>query len=198
MRRSTASSLARRAFVLRLGASLPFAVARRRSARQAAAALDRERLLALAEAVLPGEVGAAGVAAAVDGFARWLAGYREGVELLHGYGASEIRRTPPSPASRWAAQVVALDRTARRDHDRAFVDLAPAERRELIAAALAEDRTDALPRVVDARHVAVGLLAWWAETPGAADLCYRARIGRLLCRPLDAAPDRPHALGSGS
>jgi hypothetical protein len=185
------SSLARREFLARLGATLPFAVARRRSARQAAAGLDRAKVAALAEAVLPAELGATGIAAATDGFTHWLAGYREGIELLHGYGTSEIRRTPPSPAPRWAAQLEALDRTARRGRSRAFTDLALAERQELMANALAEDRDAGLPRVPEARHVAVGLLAWWAQTPAATDLCYRARIGRLTCRPLHAAPNRP-------
>ena len=90
----------RRGFLLQLGAFLPFAVARRRAAYQAAGSLSRPLLMALAGAALPSELGREATTAAVDGFSRWLSGYRPGAELLHGYGASDIRRTPPSPAVR--------------------------------------------------------------------------------------------------
>jgi hypothetical protein len=176
----------RRYFLAQLAVLGPVAVASRRRAFQAASGLDRGRLTALAEVVLPSELGPAGVAAAVDGFSRWLAGYRPGAELLHGYGSGEIQRAPPSPAVRWAAQLRSLGA--------AFTSRSLETRRAEITTALEGERGPGLGAPVEARHVALGLLAWWAGTPGATDLCYRARIGKLGCRPLAENGVRPARL----
>ena len=173
----------RRLFLAQLGALGPVAVASRRRAFQATSSWDRGRLAALAEAVLPTELGSAGLGAAVDGFNRWLAGYRPGAELLHGYGSGEIKRAPPSPAVRWSAQLTALGP----DFATAPVDA----RRARIAQVLAGERGPSLGTPIEAHHVALGLLAWWAGTPEATDLCYRARIGKLGCRPLAENARKP-------
>jgi hypothetical protein len=177
----------RRLFLAQLSVLGPVAVASRRRAFQAASGLDRTRLAALAEAVLPSELGAAGFGAAADGFSRWLAGYRPGAELLHGYGSGEIQRAPPSPAVRWAAQLRALGP--------GFGSASVAARRVQVESALEGERGPGLGAPIEAKHVAVGLLAWWAGSPGATDLCYRARIGKLSCRPLAENGVRPARLG---
>lgn len=51
---------------------------------------ERAALEALAEVVLPGELGQAGRRAVVDGFALWLREYREGAEREHGYGGAPL------------------------------------------------------------------------------------------------------------
>ncbi len=183
--------LLRRQFLARLVAFPPFVALRRRAAAQAAAALDRTALLAIAEVVLPSELGVSAVAALVDGFERWLRGYRPDAELLHGYGTATLRRTPPSPAPRWVAQLRALDEESRRRYGTALVSLDGPKRLALVEAALAEDQLGTMPPIAEARHVAVGLLAYFCETPAATDLSWcrstssRPRPGS--CR-LDRAP----------
>ena len=66
-----------------------------------------------------------------------------------------------------------------------------ADRAELVCAALKGQRLDRMPGVADAAHVALALLAHFYESPGAADLCYDAQIGKNQCRPLAASPRKP-------
>jgi hypothetical protein len=54
---------------------------------------ERAALDALAEVVLPGELGPAGQREVVDGFALWLREYREGAEREHGYGGAPLPRS---------------------------------------------------------------------------------------------------------
>src|SRR2546423_5407349 len=108
--------LSRRAFLGWLAASLPAAALVRRAH---ALAIDdivaSPRILhAVGEAVLPASLGSSGIAAAVDRFQRWIAGYREGAELLHGYGTSKLEQAGPTPATRWAAQLDQLEASARK------------------------------------------------------------------------------------
>jgi hypothetical protein len=97
----------RRRFLLGAAALLPLPFVARRFHRLAVASLDPALLRAMAAAVLPSELGSGGTERAVAEFERWLAGYREGAEILHGYGTGEIRRTGPSPALKWSAQLTA-------------------------------------------------------------------------------------------
>ena len=173
----------RRHFLLGVAALIPLPFVARRLHGRAVAALDPFRLRALAGAVLPSELGAAGLERTVVGFERWLAGYREGVELLHGYGTGEIRLTGPSPALRWAAQLDALGPS--------FVTLSLPERQARLRAALEGGRFGELPPIDRAPHLAIGLLAFFYRSPEATDLCYQASIGRESCRPLDASPRPP-------
>jgi hypothetical protein len=182
----------RRRFLLGVAALLPLTpfVARRFHG-LAVQALDPAVLRALADAVLPAELGSAGSERAAAGFERWLAGYREGAEILHGYGTGEIRRTGPSPALKWSAQLRDLGAGS-------FVTRTRAERQDIVRAALAGFTLNNLPQVDRAPHVAVGLLAHFYDSPVATDLCYRARIGRNGCRPLADAPRRPLPLAPRS
>ena len=53
------------------------------------------------------------------------------------------------------------------------------------------ERADRLPDPAQARHVALGLLGYWVQTPEAVNLCYQARIDPLTCRPLAAQAEKP-------
>jgi hypothetical protein len=184
----------RRRLLAVLAAASPMLVAQRRRAVRATTRLDRSALAALAEVVLPSEIGAEGRAAAVAAFDRWLQGYRAGAELLHGYGQAEIRQTPPSPAPRFEVDLATLDQAARRTRGRPFAGLSIAERRPLVETAIGA-APQAIPATADATHVAVALLAHWAESAAGYDLAYRARINRFACRPLATNPDRPSPAG---
>jgi hypothetical protein len=187
------SLLSRRAFLGTLAAAIPAAALVRRA--HAAAiddiAADPRTLHALGEAVLPSELGRAGTRAAVADFQRWIVGYREGAELLHGYGTSALGKAGPTPATRWAAQLDALDIAARREGVREFAALPLERRREIVRAELTALKADRIPPVGRAPHVALALLAHWYGTPDATDRCYEARIGRESCRPLAASARKP-------
>jgi hypothetical protein len=154
-------------------------------------AFDAPTLAALGEVVLPGELGAAGRARAVDDFVAWIAGYDPVAEEMHGYGYAEIRYLPPDPAPGWRAQLEGLDLLARRSRGRSFAELPAGARRAMVEAALARVPNDRLPAPIAASHVALALLAHWASSPAAWDLAYAARIEPRRCRPLSDAPRRP-------
>ena len=187
------SLLSRRAFLGTLAAAVPAAALVRRA--HAAAvddiAADPRTLHALGEAVLPSELGRAGTQAAVTDFQRWIAGYRENAELLHGYGTSTLGKAGPTPATRWAAQLDALDATARKEGARSFAGLPLDRRREMVRAELTALKADRLPPVGRAPHVALALLAHWYGSPDAVDRCYEAHIGKEACRPLAASARKP-------
>jgi len=179
----------RRRFVLGVAALVPLPFVARRLHGAAVASLDRARLRALAEAVLPAELGSTGIETTLVAFGLWLDGYREGAELLHGYGTGEIRVTGPSPALRWAAQLDALGES--------FVSLPRAERQARLRTALGTGRFAGLPPIDRAPHIAVGLLAFFYDSPYATDLCYEVMIGRNGCRPLATSAQKPLPLARG-
>ncbi|NIP59200.1 MAG: hypothetical protein GWM92_12940 [Gemmatimonadetes bacterium] len=185
--RSSAAALSAAA----LGGCVPDAPAR--AGDQERLGLDPVLLRAAGEVVLPGELGAGGREEAVRGFEAWIDAFEPVAELNHGYGTSEIRYGPPDPAPRWAAQLRALETEARRRHDAGFAQLAALERRALLERQI-EDEGPGLPPPARARHVAVGLLAWWLETPEATDRCYGVEIGKETCRGIGSAPERPTPL----
>ncbi len=149
---------------------------------------------ALGDAVLPAALGADGVARAIAEFQRWMDGYEPGAEANHGYGTGRIEQLPADPRPRWRSQLTALDTDARRNG--ASFSALPRERRQaLVRAALQNERGDALPNPLLARHVALALLAHFYDSSAATDLCYDAQIGRQQCRPLSAQRQQPVALG---
>ena len=154
-------------------------------------ALDRPTLAAVAEVVLPGELGAAGRAGAVDAFVAWVAGYEPVAERMHGYGYADVRYLPPDPAPGWGAQLAGLELLARRSRGASFAALPIAERRALVESALASTPGVRLPAPLAAGHVALALLAHWASSPAAWDLAHGVRITPATCRPLGDAPRRP-------
>lgn len=198
------SEINRRAFLKTVATAVP-AVAAGTTAACApvrtggAGALDHQTVLALANVVLPNELGAEGVARAVAGFEAWVAGFRPATEVTHGYGTGDLEYTAAHPGPGWAAQLQALDLEAQARFGQAFAVLHPDQRTAMIRQQLARERSDRLPDPAQARHVALGLLAWWAQTPEATNLCYQAKIDPYTCRPLAQQAERPSALnGHGS
>ena len=185
--------LSRRTFLATLAAAAPLPLVVRRAHALAVAHLeaDSRTLLALGQAVLPSALGSAGIRRATNDFRRWMAEYREGAELNHGYGTSRLRSAGPTPATRWTSQLEDLDARARRTNGKRFDELSVADRVVLVREALAKERLDRMPGVADANHVAVALLAHFYESPAATDLCYEARIGKNECRPLTASSRKP-------
>ena len=188
--------LSRRTFLGTLAAAIPVAALVRRAHALAVDDITASprTLHALAEVMLPAEVGRAGTDGATTNFQRWIAGYREGAELLHGYGTSALERSGPTPATRWAAQLDALDAMARKKGSPSFAALELDRRREIVRAELTALNADRIPPVERAPHVALALLAHWYATPDASDRCYEARIGKETCRPLASSAHRPMPL----
>jgi hypothetical protein len=150
-------------------------------------------LRALAEVVLPASLGPARRAERVDGFQRWLRGYREKAELDHGYGHTELRTTGPSPARGYARQLEALE-TAARAEGKSFGELPRPRQQVLVEFALAEAKLEDLPERPDGRHVAADLMAFFFRSAEANDLCYGAAIGRDECRGLPGSEEKPEPL----
>ena len=199
--------LSRRTFVSWLsgiGAALGFGVRTRPATAIAPAgvseqgtSLDAAVVRSIAEVVLPAELGNDGFARVSRAFATWAGGYRQGVELVHPYGSTQLRQTGESPVPRWRSQLIALDGDARVKHQRAFTALTRDQRREIITTIFAAERSNRLPDPLQANHVSLALLAWYFATPEASDLCYDAQIGRNQCRPLINAPRQPLPLANG-
>jgi gluconate 2-dehydrogenase subunit 3-like protein len=192
--------LTRRTFLGWLATAVPAVIVVRRAHAAAIRYLraDPRTLQALGETVLPAAMGQAALRAEVDAFQKWMDGYRENVEITHGYGTSRLRTTGPTPATRWVKQLDDLDARARAANQQSFADLAPAQRVEMVKAALANERLDRMPAVGDANHVAVALPAHYYASPAATDLCYEAQIGKNLCRPLADQSRKPLPLARPS
>ena len=190
----------RRAFVARVAGALvavpligPALFGRSASARPASQPNDGV-LSALADAVLPSELGADGIRRAVGDFQRWMDGYQPGAEVAHGYGTGRIDRLPADPRPTWRAQLQALDADARRAGGQSFAALPRERRQALVRTALAGERGESLPSPLAAKHIALAVLAHFYDSPIATDLCYESQIGRQQCRPLAAQAERPTPL----
>lgn len=188
----------RRRFLTTLGAAVPATslAARRKPASAPASSLhegplDAESLRAIGVAVLPSGLSTDGVNRVVNAFQRWLSEYRPGAELLHGYGTDEIRVASESPAVRWQRQLGELQEAAHRELGGDLPDVQSEQLRELIRGKLANESIDIFPAPARARHVAVGLLAFFYASPDATDLCYDAAIRKNACRPLSKVSEKP-------
>jgi hypothetical protein len=144
----------------------------------------------VATTVLPASLGAARVSALADRFVLWTRGYREGVPLSHGYGHPRLQRSGPSPVPDYVAQLAALDAAARR-RGGAFGTLPLDTRRALLDEALTQAKVTALPGRLQGQHVASDLMSFYFRSSEAADVCYRAAIGRQVCRPIQLTTRRP-------
>ena len=154
--------------------------------------LDDRTLDALAEVVLPTELGSPGRAAAVNAFRDWLAAYEPAAEGIHGYGDQEITYLPADPAPGWNAQLAQLDAITRKRYGAAFADCDVARRDAVVRGQLAHVRSsDRMPALVNAPHVALALLAHWCDSAGATDLVYSAKIGKETCRQLAIVTQSP-------
>jgi len=137
-------------------------------------------LRALAAAVLPSELGPRNLESTAVAFERWVREYRPGAEMEHGYGFTRLRWKAPSPAPVYMGQLQALRLTGDAEADRAAVE-----------ASLVAANVTALPRTPEGKHVAADLMAFYFRSSEANDLCYRAHIGRDLCRGLDGSEREP-------
>ncbi len=147
-----------------------------------------ETLRAIGAAVLPvADLGSDGTDRVVTDFEAWIDGFEAVAEMPHGYlnrGLANIRYGPPHPGPRWTAQIEALELEADKRHQSMFAELSIEDRRALIQGQLGRDELGRLPSPGQARHVAVGLMAFFYAGSEATDLCYRASIGRFKCRGL--------------
>ena len=152
---------------------------------------DRTLLDAVAEAVLPTELGAKGRDVATGQFVQWVDGYDPVAEEMHGYGYSDIRYLPADPAPAWRAQLAALDVLAKKSMQNSFVKLPVKARRELLAIALKGNAGDRLPSPLEANHIALALLSHWASSPDAWDLALGVKVQPGNCRVLGDATAKP-------
>ncbi|WP_419164171.1 twin-arginine translocation signal domain-containing protein [Candidatus Palauibacter sp.] len=157
-------------------------------------ALPAETLRAVAEAVLPGELGSDGRERAVAAFERWSEGLEPVAELGHPYLVPEIRYSGPDPRPGWAAQLQGLEKECTRRHGVSLSELDVPGRRKLLARPLGQAGT-ALGAPGNADHVALALMAHFFDSPTATDLCYGRAIRKELCRTLEGAEDEPPTLG---
>ncbi len=192
------TGISRRRFLASLAAVVPLSIVVRRAHAAAVRHLESDpaTLDALGEAVLPSQLGRAGITRTVTAFRDWGKYYRANAELVHGYGTSRLRTTGPTPVTRWTSQLDALDSASQAKHGRAFKSATTAQRADLVREALKGERLDRMPSVAEANHVAVALLAHFYESSAAANLCYEARIGRETCRPLAQQSRKPLPLAA--
>ena len=192
------SLITRRAFLGWLAAAIPAgAIVRRAHAVSVDALSSSSRTLrALGDAVLPAELGSAGRSGAVNRFQRWIAGYRDNAELVHGYGTSLLERSGATPATRWAAQLDQLEARAKTQSGRAFADLPVDQRRTMVREELSALKAERIGSVGRAPHVALALLAHFYASAEATDLCYQAAIGKQACRPLATSSRKPLPVAS--
>ena len=149
---------------------------------------------AIAEVVLPSELGTSGRADAVAAFVRWLRNYKESADTDHGYGSTRIRATGPSPARSYPSQLAALDAAARAIGATDFASAPLADRRRIVERAVADAKIPRLPTRPSGAHVATDLMGHYFASSAGADLCYRAAIGRDACRGLHGSENPPKGL----
>jgi hypothetical protein len=152
---------------------------------------DRTVLDAVADVVLPTELGAKGRDVATGQFIAWIDAYDPVAEEMHGYGYADIRYLPPDPAPAWRAQLTALDLLARKSKQKTFAKLSLDARREVLLVALNGHAGERLPAPLDATHIAIALLSHWASTPDAWDLALGAKVLPNSCRVLGDANAKP-------
>ncbi|HYT77335.1 MAG TPA: gluconate 2-dehydrogenase subunit 3 family protein [Vicinamibacterales bacterium] len=148
-------------------------------------------LPAIADVVLPSDCDRK---AAVAAFTRWIDNYKEGADTDHGYGTTRVRATGPSPAARYPAQVVALDAAARAQGASTFSAATVEQRRAILEAAIAEAKVQRFSARPTGAHIATDLMGHYFNSSPAADLCYRASIGRDVCRGLPGSENAPPPL----
>jgi hypothetical protein len=158
---------------------------------------DRPLLDALAVAVLPESLGAAGITRATEAFVQWVDGYEPVAEEMHGYGYSDIRYLPADPAPAWRAQLQGLDLLARKSGQKGFAELTTAQRRDVLTAVLRGVRGDRLPSPLAAQHIALALLAHWSSRPDAWNLALGVQVSPATCRVLADAPRKPLPIAGG-
>ena len=157
------------------------------------APLPSTTLRAVAQAVLPAELGHDGQQRAVAAFVRWSDGLEPVAELAHPYLVPETRYSGPDPRPGWTAQLQGLEKESRSRFGSDLPDLDIRTRRTLLTRAV-EQTGSGLGTPANANHVAIALMAHFFASPLATDLCYRRTIAKQQCRGLDGATAEPAAL----
>ena len=157
--------------------------------------LPAETLRAVAEAVLPDELGDDGRERAVRAFERWSDALEPVAELSHPYLVPEIRYSGPDPRPGWVAQLEGLEKECESRHGAALSEVGVPGRRELVAGPLGE-AGPGLGAPQNADHVGLALMAHFFGSAIATDLCYGRAIRRELCRSIKGAEDEPAPLGA--
>lgn len=164
------------------------AAGRRSGSRLASPTLD-----ALADAVLPEQLGPGGRQSAVTQFVTWADEFEPVAQEMLGYGYADIRYLPSDPVPGWIAQLDGLERLAR-TRGATFATLPVADRRALLDRVIPRSESDALPAPLTAPHVALALLAHWASSTEAWDLALGVQVQRDRCRSLATTADQPRPL----
>ena len=154
---------------------------------------DRGLIAAVGEVVLPSGLGAERRARAVDAFAAWLDGYEAGVPMSYGYGQLRYAVVPPSPASKYPAQIARLQELSKAKGV-SFTALPAADRKAVVEAALLEAGLTELPERPDGRHVASDLMSHFYNSSDGNDFLFGASIRVSECRGLDTSADRPASI----
>jgi hypothetical protein len=150
-----------------------------------------EGLGPVAEAVLPGEIGAEGQREALAAFIAWIRDSRADQYLEHGYGHTRVMKSAAAPREKYMAQLQTLDAAARSRHGKDFGQLDLGARRALLTEAFATLKIDALGGRPVGVHAAADLMNHYYASIEANDLCYEAEIGRDRCRALAGSEERP-------
>ena len=158
--------------------------------------LPADTLRAVAEAVLPAELGGERRERAVAAFEQWSEGLEPVAELSHPYLVPEIRYSGPDPRPGWAAQLEGLDKETVSRHGVSFDAIDLPVRRELLARPLGQ-AGPSLGSPASADHIAVALMAHFFASPVATDLCHGRVIGKQQCRGLEGAGAEPAVLVAG-
>ena len=158
-----------------------------------------DTLRAIADVVLPAEIGSDARRKAVTTFVAWFANYRQGADMGHGYGASTLRAASgPSPFGRYAAQFTALDASARARGGQTFRALPAVDRRAIVEQLLNDPQpVNRLPAQPTGANLVADLMGSYFTSADAWDTCYRAEIQRDSCRTLDNSAEPPRAMKSG-
>ncbi len=167
-------------------------------ARAQAAPLDAAgvgTLRAIAPAVLPTAIGAAGADKVVDDFLVWLRGYKSGADMGYGYGILRKRVTPTIAAATYRTQLEALDQAGRAAGGSLGTRSAD-ERRAIVTQALDAAGVKAFPGIPDGKHIVADFMSFYFSSSEANDLCHQAKIGRETCRTLAGSSQRPERVTS--
>ena len=147
-------------------------------------------LRAIAPALLPSELRAAGHDKVVNDFVQWLASYRSGAERNWGYGSPRRSDTPTIDTQRYISQLRAIDEGARvRGTD--LRAMSAADRTQLLTAAIEQVGIKELPSAPNGQHVVTDLMSFFFTSGPAHDLAYGASIRRGTCRGLAGSAARP-------
>ena len=186
----------RRTFFKWIGSTaIPFVLPRWARAQQGPfAGQSALTLREVANAVLPQSLGSHGMDAAVTEFTQWVRNYKAGAEMSAGYGFTRIQVVPPDPSTHYVEQLDQLEAAAR-TRGVPFAKLDLGAKREIVQAALASAKVDAIPRRPSGQHVAADLLGFfYFISSDGHDFLYNAAIKRDECRGLASSGQRPAPL----